>query len=400
MSAAVANESPTSPTPPPKRRKPSQKRVRSNSLAHYADQHTEALGKIRSFLKSRSTYDVFPLSYRLVVLDAKLPVKQALNVMHAAGLVSCPVYDQKKWKFGGMLTLLDIIHLIQWYYLKSETFETAAADVETFRIESLRNIEKELKVPPPPLNHIHPTRPLFEACNQLLETHARRLPLIDYDSTSEMELIVSVLTQYRVLKFVANNCKEIVSLNHSLRSLNIGTYISPNATPEDPFYPLATATMDTTVFSVVHMFSERGISAVPILDDNGIVVNLFETVDVIELIRSGSYTQLDLSVRSALALRSPEFAGAVTCTGSDSLGKLLEFLKTTRVHRVVVVEGDNIGADGISRKGRLVGMITLSDVLRYLVGKGDRNRDLGLMSPMSPAQRGPPSPLPAATSLP
>ena len=39
--------------------------------------------------------------------------------------------------------------------------------------------------------------------------------------------------------------------------------------------------MDTTVFSVVHMFSARGISAVPILDDNGIVVNLFETVDVI-----------------------------------------------------------------------------------------------------------------------
>jgi hypothetical protein len=67
------------------------------------------------------------------------------------------------------------------------------------------DIEKELNVPPPPLNHIHPTRPLFEACNQLLETHARRLPLIDRDSTSEMELIVSVLTQYRVLKFVANN---------------------------------------------------------------------------------------------------------------------------------------------------------------------------------------------------
>ena len=139
MSTPILNEStPTSPIAP-KKRKPSQKRVRANSLAHYSDQHTEALGKIRAFLKSRSTYDVFPLSYRLVVLDAKLPVKQALNVMHTAGLVSCPVYDQKKWRFSGMLTLLDIIHLIQWYYLKSETFETAAADVETFRIESIRS---------------------------------------------------------------------------------------------------------------------------------------------------------------------------------------------------------------------------------------------------------------------
>jgi CBS-domain-containing membrane protein len=39
--------------------------------------------------------------------------------------------------------------------------------------------------------------------------------------------------------------------------------------------------MTTTVFDVVHMFSERGISAVPIIDEEGVVVNLYETVDVI-----------------------------------------------------------------------------------------------------------------------
>lgn len=49
----------------------------------------------------------------------------------------------------------------------------------------------------------------------------------------------------------------------------------------DPYAPLATATLDTTVFDVVHMFSERGISAVPILDEDGMVVDLYETVDVI-----------------------------------------------------------------------------------------------------------------------
>lgn len=39
--------------------------------------------------------------------------------------------------------------------------------------------------------------------------------------------------------------------------------------------------MKTTVFDVVHMFSEQGISAVPIVDDQGKVLNLYETVDVI-----------------------------------------------------------------------------------------------------------------------
>lgn len=51
--------------------------------------------------------------------------------------------------------------------------------------------------------------------------------------------------------------------------------------PTQPYWPIATATLQTTVFDVVHMFSEKGISAVPILDDQGVVVNLYETVDVI-----------------------------------------------------------------------------------------------------------------------
>jgi 5'-AMP-activated protein kinase, regulatory gamma subunit len=60
--------------------------------------------------------------------------------------------------------------------------------------------------------------------------------------------------------------------------LGIGTYIDPK--PDDPYYPIATATMDTTVFAVVHMFSERGISSVPVLDEDGIVTNIYEALDV------------------------------------------------------------------------------------------------------------------------
>ena len=74
-----------------------------------------------------------------------------------------------------------------------------------------------------------------------------------------------------------------------LRKLGIGTYVaaspnSPNPAAVDsnnPYHPIATATLTTPVFDVVHMFSEMSISAVPIIDENGIVVNLYETVDVI-----------------------------------------------------------------------------------------------------------------------
>ena len=52
-------------------------------------------------------------------------------------------------------------------------------------------------------------------------------------------------------------------------------------TPKDRYFPLATATLETSVFDVVHIFSERGISAVPIVDADGMVINLYETVDIV-----------------------------------------------------------------------------------------------------------------------
>ena len=81
--------------------------------------------------------------------------------------------------------------------------------------------------------------------------------------------------------------RDIQSLHLPLRKLGIGTYVQRDLSDgglepgQNPYHPIATATLDTTVFDVVHMFSERGISAVPIIDENGVVVNLYETVDVI-----------------------------------------------------------------------------------------------------------------------
>ena len=124
-----------------------------------------------------------------------------------------------------MLTVLDIIHLIQYYY-RTASYDYAAADVETFRLESLRGdfvkhlpqpplalsstiteIENELGVAQPPLLSEHPSSTLYDAATRLIQTHARRLPLVDNDSETGHEVIVSVLTQYRLLKFISINVR-------------------------------------------------------------------------------------------------------------------------------------------------------------------------------------------------
>ncbi|KAF9531978.1 CBS-domain-containing protein [Crepidotus variabilis] len=355
---------------PKHKRKPSTRRQRAPSHLPPRDAHEAALVAIRSFLKCHTSYDAFPVSFRLIVLDTKLNVKKALQCLLLNGVVSAPLWNSEKSAFAGMLTVLDIIHLIQYYY-RTANYDYAAMDVETFRLESLRDIENELGVAQPPLVNEHPSSTLYDAAKKLIQTHARRLPLLDKDSATGHEVIVSVLTQYRLLKFIAINChKEIHQLHMSLRNLKIGTFVSKDPAtkdPHNPYHPIATATLDTPVFDVVHMFSERAISAVPIINEDGVVMNLYETVDVITLVRLGAYQSLDLKISEALNQRSPDFPGVVVCSPSDSLGTFLQLLKMRRVHRLVIVEGEEEERNG-GKKGRLLGIITLSDILRYIIG--------------------------------
>lgn len=90
------------------------------------------------------------------------------------------------------------------------------------------------------------------------------------------------------------------------------------------------------------------------------MLNLFEAVDVITLLQKGDYTQLSLSVGEALLKRSDDFPGIYTCTVHDRLDTILDTIRRSRVHRFVVVD------DGL----RLKGILTLSDVLSYLLLEG------------------------------
>ncbi len=134
---------------------------------------------------------------------------------------------------------------------------------QTDLTSSLPDIERALHVPQPPTLSVHPLRSLYEACQQILKTHARRLPLIDHDEQTGIETVLSVLTQYRVLKFIAMNvslspstpretstdkerpvlqCRETAMLHRSIRSLGIGTYVG--STPGFTLRPSTALTPD------------------------------------------------------------------------------------------------------------------------------------------------------------
>jgi len=94
----------------------------------------ESLRTIRAFLKARTSYDVLPLSYRLIVLDTALLVKKSLSILNQNGIVSAPLWDSKSSTFAGLLTTSDYINVIQYYWQNPD----ALARVDQFRLNSLR----------------------------------------------------------------------------------------------------------------------------------------------------------------------------------------------------------------------------------------------------------------------
>ncbi|EOR01025.1 Nuclear protein SNF4 [Wallemia ichthyophaga EXF-994] len=349
---------------------PIQGRPRRNTVQRTPVDHDKSIEAIRTFLQSKDCLSILPVSSKMIVFDTRLQVIKALNALVQNGVVSAPLWSSVESKFAGMLTISDLVHLMQYYYATTSSYEGAADDVEQLTLGNLRDIETAIEVLPPPLHSIHPMRPLLEACHILMTSHARRLPLIDHDDRTDVEVVLSVLTQYRVLKFIAMNCKETLGLQKTLLELNIGTYASNSDTSLEP---LAVATMDTTVFDVVHQFSAKGISAVPIVDEEGAVINLYETVDVITLVRLGSYQSLDLTISSALAQRSAEFPGVITCSPKETLANVFSLIAKRRVHRLVMVEDEDktLPNGQIRRKGALVGIVALSDILKHVIGFKD-----------------------------
>lgn len=94
------------------------------------------------------------------------------------------------------------------------------------------------------------------------------------------------------------------------------------------------------------------------------------------------YDDLNLNVGEALQKRSEvrkylygryssgvmltvtqDFPGIYTCSIDDRLDTVFDTIRKSRVHRLVVVDEDN----------RLVGILTLSDILEYILleGEGD-----------------------------
>ena len=151
-------------TPRVKRSVSSRKRAGSHvppNATTIREIHREAIHSIRAFLRSKSCYDVFPVSFKVIVLDTKLEVKKALRCLFIngtslsftcslslndnlpnrffPGVVSACLWNNNEFRVSGILTVSDFVNLMAYYY-KTSTYDDAAQDVESLRLDALSGI--------------------------------------------------------------------------------------------------------------------------------------------------------------------------------------------------------------------------------------------------------------------
>ena len=88
----------------------------------------------------------------------------------------------------------------------------------------------------------------------------------------------------------------------TLGDLNIGTHGN-----------ITTIKADTPIITVLNLFVEKRISALPIVDENERVINVYAKFDVINLARERAYTNLDIPISEALSHRTNVSVNFLIC---------------------------------------------------------------------------------------
>ncbi|XP_054987276.1 5'-AMP-activated protein kinase subunit gamma-2 isoform X5 [Sorex araneus] len=297
-------------------------------------------GVYMRFMRSHRCYDIVPTSSKLVVFDTTLQVKKAFFALVANGVRAAPLWESKKQSFVGMLTITDFINILHRYYKSPmvQIYELEEHKIETWRELYLQETFK-------PLVNISPDASLFDAVYSLIKNKIHRLPVIDPISGNALY----ILTHKRILKFLQLfmcDMPKPAFMRQNLEALGIGTYRN-----------IAFIHPDTPIIKALSIFVDRRVSALPVVDEAGKVVDIYSKFDVINLAAEKTYNNLDITVTQALQHRSQYFEGVVKCSKLETLETIVDRIVRAEVHRLVVVnEADSI-----------VGIISLSDILQALI---------------------------------
>ncbi|XP_026727301.1 5'-AMP-activated protein kinase subunit gamma-2-like [Trichoplusia ni] len=290
-----------------------------------------------NFFKYHKCYEILPKSAKVIIFDTQFFVKKTFPTLISHGIRSAPLWDANKKLLVGMITVTDFIRIL--LYLDKENLS-----VEDLERHTLHTWRKLLRSTRKPLCSAGPDQSLHDAINLLHKNRVHRLLMID-PFTGD---VLYILSHKRILRFLfvyLNEFPELTFFHKTLTELKIGTY-------DD----IVSVTEDTTIKTAFQLMLEKDVSALPILDENGMLIDVYAKYEVLNLVSEKLYSNLSLTIGEVRNKKKDWEEKLQKCRSSITLYEALEVIVRTESHRLLLV----------NREDKLVGIVSLSDILVYL----------------------------------
>ncbi|XP_068317898.1 sucrose nonfermenting 4-like protein isoform X1 [Pyrus communis] len=335
--------------------------------------------RISMFLSRHTAYELLPESGKVIALDNSLPVKQAFHILHEQGVPVAPLWDFEKGQFVGVLSAMDFILILRELgnhgsNLTEEELEThTVAAWKEGKINLNRQLDGNGRYYPPHLVSAGPYDSLKEVALKILQNKVATVPIVHSTSQNgSSPQLLHLASLCGILKCICRHFRHSSSslpiLQCPISEFRLGTWV-PNI-GESNGRPLAMLRPNSSLADVFSLLIQADVSSIPIVDGNDSLLDIYSRSDITALARDKAYTQIrldELSIHQALLLgqdaNSPScfLSGqrCQMCLRSDSLHKVMERLANPGVRRLVIVEAGS---------KRVEGIISLSDVFRFLLG--------------------------------
>ncbi|XP_041020082.1 sucrose nonfermenting 4-like protein isoform X1 [Juglans microcarpa x Juglans regia] len=353
------------------------------SLSHGTSQ--EAIPRISSadlevsrhhisvFLSTHTAYELLPDSGKIITLDINLPVKQAFHILHEQGISVAPLWDCGQ--FVGVLSALDFILILR--ELGNHGSNMTEEQLETHTIAAWKEGKLHLtrtmdgdggSFPRQHLIHAGPYDCMKDVALKILQNKVATVPIIHHSQDGSIPQLLHLASLSGILKCIYRYFRHSLSslpiLEQPICSIPLGTWV-PKIGESRPFAMLRP---NASLSAALTLLVQAEVSSIPIVDDNGSLLDIYSRSDITSLAKDKAYAQIrldEMTIHQALRLgqnanSSYGFNGQrfQMCLRSDPLHEVMKRLTIPGVRRLVIVEAGS---------NRVEGVISLSDVFNFLL---------------------------------
>ncbi|GMH66190.1 hypothetical protein TL16_g04375 [Triparma laevis f. inornata] len=302
---------------------------------------------INEFLSTHSAFEVIRTSGKVVVFDVRISVQLAFYALVEHDMQAAPLWDASIREFVGLMTVTDFISILRLYSLSSLPISDLASKSISDIISTPVGVPGLGKLKHEVFDAADVSATLGQCCRLM---HGKGIDFLPVILPSDACITYTIILEYLVTHFR----EQRRLFDDTIYDLGIGTYEN-----------IVTVKGEQKLSEVLALIERRGLSAVPVVDDKGVVVNVYSASDITFLATAtdadSAVGNLSLSLGEILSQQRSDVSThdrLYTCGRNSTLQSVFEIFASVKFNRLICVD----------EGGRCNGIMSARDLVSYFVG--------------------------------